>query len=119
MANRNQYKASDFISKIPGSGGIINIIAQRVGCDWHTAKKYIDEYQTVNDAYKDECESVNDLAVSIILKSIQGGNTQDAKWWISRKRRDQFGDNVDVKQNIEGDIRIVFEYVGDSDDDSE
>ena len=90
------YTAKQFINAIPGSGGIISTIAKRVGCDWHTAKKYITEYVTVNQAYEDECEEINDMVVSVILKSIKEGNTQDAKWWASRKRKAEFGDAVDV-----------------------
>jgi len=37
----DHYKASQFIAAIPGSAGIISIIARRVGCDWNTAKKYV------------------------------------------------------------------------------
>lgn len=90
------YKAQQFIDAIPGSGGIIATIAKRVGCTWHTAKKYIDEYTTIQQAYEDECEEVNDMVVSVILKSIKEGNTQDAKWWAARKRKQEFGDAVDV-----------------------
>jgi hypothetical protein len=90
------YTAKQFIDAIPGTGGIIATIAKRVGCDWHTAKKYITDYTTVHQAYEDECEEVNDMVVSVILKSIKEGNTQDAKWWASRKRKAEFGDAIDV-----------------------
>ena len=90
------YKAEDFVKVIPGSGGIISTIAERVGCDWHTAKRYVTNYKTVAQAYEDECEKINDMVVSVILKSIKEGNTQDAKWWASRKRKAEFGDAVDV-----------------------
>jgi hypothetical protein len=96
MANRNQYKAQDFVDAIPGTGGIVATIAKRVGCDWHTAKKYIDEYATVQQAYQDECEEVNDMVVSTILKAIKDGDTASAKWWASRKRKAEFGDALDV-----------------------
>lgn len=99
-----KYKASDFIEQIPGSGGIITTIAERVGCSWNTAKKYITEYATVQQAYQDECERVTDMAVQTVLKSIRDGNTQDAKWWLARKRHREFGDRL--KQEITGDIGI-------------
>ena len=46
MANAH-YTAKQFIEAIPGSGGIVSTIARRVGCNWYTAKKYIDNYPTV------------------------------------------------------------------------
>ena len=85
MANKNQYTAQEFIEAIAGSGGVISVIARRVGCEWNTAKKYIDTYPTVAQAYANEFESTLDAAESAILKGITEGNTQDAKWYLSRK----------------------------------
>ena len=96
MAGVNQYRASDFIKAIPGTGGIVATIAKRVGCDWHTAKKYITDYPTVQQAYQDECESVNDMVVGTILQAIKDGDVASAKWWASRKRKQEFGDAVDI-----------------------
>ena len=59
MAN---YTAAQFIKAIEDSGGIISTIARRVGCDWHTAKRYIEEYATVQQAYQDERNKVIDIA---------------------------------------------------------
>ena len=83
------YKAADFIAAIPGSAGIISTIAGRVGCDWHTAKKYVTQFPTVAEAYADECEKVTDLAELEVIKSIKAGNTQDAKWYLTMKGRDR------------------------------
>lgn len=99
MSKRNktgQYTAAQFIAAIPGSGGIIATIAERVGCAWHTAKKYIELYPTVAQAYQDECEAITDVCESVLIDSIRGGNTQDAKWWLSKRRKDRFGDTIDV-----------------------
>lgn len=96
MANRNQFKASEFIKAIPGTAGIIDSIAKKVGCDWHTAKKYIDEYPSVKDAYNDEVERVSDLAVTVVIKAIREGDVPTAKWYLTKKRKNEFGDVVDV-----------------------
>jgi hypothetical protein len=86
MGNGNgKYTAAQFIKAMPKSGGIVTTIARRVGCDWHTAKKYIDTMPTVKAAYDDECESVIDMAEGVLLKGIEGGDTADAKWYLSRK----------------------------------
>lgn len=106
---KNLYTAKQFINAIPGSGGIIATIAKRVGCDWHTAKKYITQYATVKQAYEDECEEINDMVVSVILKSIKEGNTQDAKWWASRKRKAEFGDSIDVTSGGQPIYRVSWD----------
>jgi hypothetical protein len=90
------YTAEQFVKAIKGSGGIISTIAERVGCDWHTAKKWIETYPTVAQAYEDECQRINDMAVSVLMKSIKDGNTQDAKWWLARKRKTEFGEALDI-----------------------
>ena len=80
-----RYLAQDFIDAIPGSGGIITTIASRVGCAWHTAKRYITEYATVAQAYEDECAKVVDLAESVVINSIKDKDVQTAKWYLSMK----------------------------------
>jgi hypothetical protein len=52
------YTAAQFIAAIPGTGGIITTIAARIPCAWHTAKKYIEKWPTVKQAYDDECNKV-------------------------------------------------------------
>ena len=85
MAGANQYKAQEFIDAIPGTGGIISLIARRVGCAWHTAKKYIDLYPTVRAAYDDECESILDLAEGKLIEAVKGGDMSAIKYILSTK----------------------------------
>jgi len=90
------YTAKQFIDAIPGTGGIVATIADRVGCKWHTAKKYIEEYATVKEVYEDECERIADLATSTVFKAIRDGDIPTAKWYLTKKRKDEFGDAIDV-----------------------
>ena len=85
---------------------IVATLAKRVGCDWHTAKKYIDEYPTVRQAYDDECETVNDVAESTLITAIKDGDVASAKWWLTKKRKQQFGDAVDITSAGEA-IQVV------------
>lgn len=87
MANKDQFTAKQFIEAIQGSGGIISTISRRVGCTWHTAKKYIDEYATVNQAYQDECEAMLDLAESSALKLIKGEDGPMIRYYLSTKAK--------------------------------
>lgn len=95
MARAN-YTAQQFIDAIPGSGGIISTIARRVGCSWHTAKKYIENYVTVKRAYDDEVGTVGDMVDSIIIRNLQLISEEqkaskkpvditDAKWYATVK----------------------------------
>ena len=103
----NGYTAQVFLEAIPGTGGIVSAIARKVGCDWNTAKKYIDQYPTVRAAYDAECEAMLDLAESTVLKNIKDGDTQDAKWYLTKKgKRRGYGDSMEVTG--EGGGPVVF-----------
>ena len=102
----NGFTARQFILAIPGTGGVISIIAERVGCAWHTAKKYITEYPTVTQAYENEKHKVDDKAMSNIYKSITtDGNLETSKWWVRMKMGDEFHptDKHEVEVNWEDD----------------
>jgi hypothetical protein len=109
MTRKNQYTAQQFISAMPGSGGIVSTIARRVGCDWQTAKKYIDTMPSVQRAYQNECETVADMAESVLVKSIQEGDTGDAKWYLSRIRREKFA--TLEKQEFSGAEPLVIQVI--------
>ena len=83
------YTAAQFITAIEGTGGIISSIARKVGCSWHTAKRYIDRMATVQQAYDNECQKVLDLAETVIIKDIKDQDTQTAKWYLTMKGRDR------------------------------
>lgn len=108
---KGKYTAEQFVAAIDGSGGIIATIAKRVGCDWNTAKKYIDKLPSVTRAYLDECERVTDAAESVLIRSIvDDKDIASAKWWLTRKGRDRgFADAVDVQQSGEVTLRIVYD----------
>lgn len=111
MANRDQFRAQDFIDAMPGSGGIIATIAKRVGCDWHTAKKYIDAYPTVKAAYDAECERVLDLAETVIIEDIvKSKDTQTAKWYLTMKGRDR-GYAQTQRNEITGGDGVAIQFV--------
>lgn len=96
--SRATYTAKQFIDAIPGTGGIITTIAQRVGCAWHTAKKHIDAYPTIQTAYADELNKNLDIAEAIIIDNLkllrkeqeqtrEPVETSDARWLLATKGR--------------------------------
>ena len=80
--SRANYRAQDFIDAIPGTGGIVTALADRVGCSWHTAKKYVVEYPTVAEAWEAERNKITDKARHNIIKAIGEGDLQMSKWWL-------------------------------------
>lgn len=108
----NGYGAQVFIDSIPGTGGIVSAIARKVGCDWYTVRRYIDNYPTVKAAYDAECEAMLDLAESAVLRNIklaaQGeGDTADAKWYLTKRgKRRGYGEAMEISGKDGGPVQV-------------
>ena len=101
MGRPRKYNMELVLAAIKGTGGMMNTIAKRLGTDWDTAKKYCLEWETTKQAIANEEEVTLDLAESILLESIQAGDVQSAKWFLSKKgKRRGYGDEV----NLTGDL---------------
>lgn len=97
MPGANQYRAADFIAAIPGSGGIISAIARRVGCDWHTAKKYIEKFPTVRQVYDDEREGLLDIAEVKLIERVKDGDPWAIKYFLGKMGQHRgWGDKLNV-----------------------
>lgn len=110
MAKKNGYTAKQFIGAIPGTGGVITAIAERVGCSWNTAKKYIEEYATVREAYDQECNRITDTARNNIIQAIERKHAPDlslSKWWLQVKDS-TFRETTNVNVSGEQVVRIVW-----------
>ena len=104
------YKAQDFIDAIPNTGGVIETIAKRVGCDWHTAKKYIEDHATVKQAYENEKSRVDDAARSVVISNIvTDKNVDTAKWWLRVKLPDEFAPTQKIDQKTEHSGSVTLE----------
>ena len=105
----DQYTTKQFIDAIKGTGGVVSVIAKKVGCEWDTAKKYIEKYPTIKQAYENEKNAIDDMAESVVLKSIKDGDVATAKWWLVKKRKSEFGEAVDFTSGGEPvTLRVVY-----------
>ncbi len=77
------------IDAILNSGGIMSTIAQKLGVAWSTAKIYVEKWPESKQAFEDERNKIIDMAESVLVKSIKNGDTQDAKWLLSRLAKDR------------------------------
>lgn len=101
------YTVDDFLRAIDGSNGIKKVVTDRLGCGRDTFDRWLRRSKKVRDAWEAECDRFNDVAQSVLVESIKAGNTQDAKWWLARKRRSEFGDGLDLTTSGEQVIRVV------------
>lgn len=110
MAGKPHFTAEQFIKAMPGTGGIISQIAQAVGCEWNTAKKYINQYATVKQAWENERNRITDKAQHNILKAIMDGDLPMSKWWLQVKDP-EFKDRSAVDVTSGGkEITFVVKY---------
>ena len=108
----NSYTAKQFIDAIPKTGGVISDIAKKVGCSWHTAKKYIEEYTTVQEAYQAEKNRITDIARNNIIKAIERNDLQMSKWWLQVMDA-EFVPKQMVDQRSDGKVEILVKYAND------
>ena len=111
-----RYTNAQFLEAIDGCAGIISTVAARLDCSWETARDRIRKSPKLERAFQDEQEHVNDMAETTVLKSIKDGNTQDAKWWLARIRRDRFSIRTDIG-GLGADGQIIIEVKMSDDDD--
>jgi hypothetical protein len=91
------FKVEDVLSAIDGSYGIMSTIAEVLNCSWITAKKYVEMYDEAKAAMLDEEQKALDMAENTVLRSIQMDNTQDAKWYLSKKGKARgYGDELAI-----------------------
>jgi len=103
------YTSKQFIDAIAGSGGIVSTIASRIGCTWHTARKYIDNYPTIRAAYDDECEKVLDLAEAKTIEAIKDGDTSMIRYYLSTKGKNRgYSERHEVTGSDGGALTIRY-----------
>ena len=79
------YDITTIKKAIVDSGGIIATIAERLGCEWHTAKSYIEKFEETKSAYDAESESVIDLAESKLMENIQANDNTAILFYLKTK----------------------------------
>lgn len=104
MGRKPAMSQKKILKAIAGSGGVVKLIAQRLNVDWHTAKKNIMKDEVTKSAYEDECDTVADLAETVILEALNAHDVRTAQWYLERKGAKR-GYNPTVK--IEEEAKTV------------
>ena len=104
--------------KILGSAGIVSTVADRLGCAWRTAEKYIKKWKSTKRAFEDEGERVLDLAESKMMVAINEGDGRMIRYLLSTKGK---GRGYTERQEITGPEggAIKFNFADNLGDDDE
>lgn len=81
---------------IPGTGGLIAAICKKTGYSWGAVRDFIRADEELTKMIQDEEETIDDLAESTVISAIKDKDMQTARWWLARRRRQKYGDNVDI-----------------------
>ena len=102
------------LEAIRNSGGIYSTIARKLDIAWSTARVKVEADPVTKQAYEDECERVLDLAEATIIKSVEGGDTSDAKWLLARKGKKRgYGDKLELGGDGEKPLEITIRKASD------
>ena len=107
MGAPKKYTQQNVLEAIKGSGSIVSTVARRLGCEWITAKRYIEKWEVTQRAMLDEEETILDMAESKLYEAIQNNDIQAAKWILSTKgKRRGFSERQEITGADGNDINI-------------
>jgi len=74
------YTKEQVLEAVKNSAGVMEYIAQRLNCNWHTAKKYVEKWEETEDAFAvSECK-LHTIAYKSFHKAVAAGE----RWAVER-----------------------------------
>ena len=114
MGSPKKYTQQNVLEAIKGSGSIVSTVARRLGCEWITAKRYIEKWEVTQRAMLDEEETILDMAESKLYEAIQKDDIQAAKWILATKgKRRGFSERHEITGADAEPIRIEVIHADD------
>jgi hypothetical protein len=83
------YDIATIKKAIKDSKGLYTIISEKLGCSWHTAKKYVESNEETLKAYNSENESVIDFAESKLIENIEDGDVTSIIFYLKTKGKNR------------------------------
>ena len=70
----------DVLEAIQGSGGVMLVIAKKLGVTWSTAQRWVEKWEETRQAFQDEKETILDVADMKLIELVKGGDLGAIKW---------------------------------------
>ena len=104
------YGLDTILAAIQNSYGIVSRVAERLECDWMTARKYIDMHNEAREAFACETERVLDLAETKVIKAINLDDVSTAKWLLSTKGKARgYNERTELTGKDGGPLNVSFD----------
>lgn len=101
------------LQAIKNSYGVVGTIAGRLGCEWNTARRYIEKWPETQQAVLDERESYLDMTENACIDRIKNGDGQMIRFvlaTVGKKRgytyEDGAGNGDDATADTEVNINL-------------
>lgn len=95
---------------IPGSGGVIARIVKKCGNNnWVSMRDFIAKNPELAEMLRTEEEGVDDKAEGNLIDRIDRGDMEISKWWLARRRRQKYGDSVDISIDKPVVLRVIYD----------
>ena len=77
---KKNYSKEQVIKAIDGSNGVVEYVAARLGCQWNTARKYIDMWEETRVAFDLTEINLHSVAYQSFHKAVANGE----RWALER-----------------------------------
>ena len=127
------FSLEQMMAAIEGSGGITLTVSQRLQCDWLTAKRYIEKWESTKAAFASEGEKILDIAESVLQRNIRIAynlqrdpitgkesivDTGDVKWLLARKGKPRgYADKLEAEVGTADERPFEVKFISNIDDD--
>ena len=74
------YKENQVLEAVKKSAGVMEYVAVKLNCDWHTAKKYVNKWETTKEAFANSECKLHMVAYQSFHKALANGE----RWAVER-----------------------------------
>jgi hypothetical protein len=84
------------------------------GISRNTYYRWLNENKEFNDKMTSAQNYARIIAGNLVVKDIEGGDVNSAKWWLEKKHSDEFGGSKQNQLNIAGnEVSVSFNFTKD------
>ena len=84
MGRNKEFTAQEVIKAMKGTGGILSVVSDKLGCSSKTVQNYIKEYPTIKEAWISERLRLRAAAEMTIVNKVKGGDLKAAMFIINQ-----------------------------------
>jgi len=74
------YKENQVLEAVKKSAGVMEYVAVKLNCDWHTAKRYVNKWETTKEAFANSECKLHMVAYQSFHKALANGE----RWAVER-----------------------------------